>query len=311
MAETLTEQRRAVLSRITALDREVATLSDPAERARFERSHAGVKAEAARYMPDRPELAAFAQPDEGGRYRGVPVGADPMARELAAQAGRRVAALAQEAGLDGATTAARYASDAAAPRRLAEQWEREERTALARSLSAQGREVGADGPEVGARLRELREKIDVVHASAAAEIEAVGAARARLGRAAERGGPVTQDGVARTEQDLERLLSAEEKRAILERGAEGARAVAPGEDGARVLARIHLAAVARDESRDAATREQARATLAGIEARPGVARDGPQASRDGQGRDATAPDDAADRAPKAPSRRRDDDGHGL
>jgi type IV secretion system T-DNA border endonuclease VirD2 len=310
MAETLTEQRRAVLSRIAAMDREVAGLTEPAERARFERSHAAIKAEASRYIPDRPDLAGFAEPDEAGRYRGLRVSDDPRAREIATDAGRRVAALAREAGLDGAAAAARHASDAAAPKRLADAWEREERAAIAAALSRKGRATGPDDPEVAGALRALRAQIAAVHAGAAAEIETATAERAQLGRIVERGGPVTPEGFAKAERDVARLLSAEEKQAILERGPEGAQALTPSAAGARVLARLHLAGVARDETAEDALRARARATLAALDAEA-ARRDAGQRSRDGLEQGDAGRNGADAPASRGRARRRDDDGHGL
>ena len=312
MAETLTEQRREVLSRIAAMDREVAGLTEPAERARFERSHAAIKAEASRYIPDRPDLAAFAEADGDGRYRGLRVSDDPRAREIAADAGRRVARLAQEAGLDGAVTAARYASDAAAPvpRGLADAWEREERAAIAGALSRQGRATGPDDRQVAATLRALRAQIGAVHADAAAEIETATAERTQLGRMVERGGPVTPEGFAKAERDVARLLSAAEKQAILERGAEGAQALAPSALGARVLARLHLAGVARDETAEDALRARARATLAELDAEA-ARRDAGQPSRESLEQGDAGRSGADAPTPRDRARRRDDDGHGL
>lgn len=305
MAQTLTEQRRDVLSRIAAMDREVAGLVDPADRARFERSHAAIKAEASRYFPDRPELAAFVEADGDGRYRGLRVGDDPKAREIAGEAGRRVAALAAEAGLDGAVTVARHGAEAPAPKLLADVWEGEERAAIARALGREGRAVAPDAAPVTLVLRDLRERIGAVHAAAAVEIETASRERDQLGRMADRGGPVTPEGFAKAERDVARLLSAEEKQAILERGADGARAVAATPDGARVLARLHLEPVARDEAADATVRSQARAILA----RLGAGLDAGAAATDAARRAPDGVDPTAEARDRG--RRRDDDGHGL
>ncbi|MAS43323.1 MAG: hypothetical protein CML46_13705 [Rhodobacteraceae bacterium] len=157
MAQTLATARQEARDKIAAVDARIEAMRDPVEQVKFQRQAAMMKAEAAPILGDA-GLMNFARPAEPGRYAGLPPG-EGRIDAIRAEADRRVSAIAERAGLNGAAMVERY-SGGAPSRALAESYakseakERENRrgtngapeeTAAQRdaALTAMHREIGA------------------------------------------------------------------------------------------------------------------------------------------------------------------------
>lgn len=168
MAQTLATARQEARDKIAAVDARIEAMRDPVEQVKFQRQAAMMKAEAAPVLGDA-GLMNFAKPAEPGRYAGLAPG-EGRAEAVRAEADRRVSAIAERAGLNGAAMVERY-SGGAPSRALAESYakseakEREarrattgapEETAAQRdaALTAMHREIGT----VYQAARELAER---------------------------------------------------------------------------------------------------------------------------------------------------------
>lgn len=157
MAQTLATARQEARDKIAAVDARIEAMRDPVEQVKFQRQAAMMKAEAAPVL-GYAGLMNFARPAEPGRYAGLPPG-EGRIDAIRAEADRRVSAIAERAGLNGAAMVERY-SGSAPSRALAESYakseakEREarrattgapEETAAQRdaALTAMHREIGA------------------------------------------------------------------------------------------------------------------------------------------------------------------------
>ncbi|SDX93683.1 type IV secretion system T-DNA border endonuclease VirD2 [Albimonas donghaensis] len=157
MAQTLAGARQEARDKIAAVDARIEAMRDPVEQVKFQRQAAMMKAEAAPVLGDA-GLMNFARPAEQGRYAGLPAG-EGRVDAIRAEADRRVSAIAERAGLNGAAMVERY-SGGAPSRALAESYakseakERENRRAITgapeetaaqrdAALTAMHREIGA------------------------------------------------------------------------------------------------------------------------------------------------------------------------
>jgi type IV secretion system T-DNA border endonuclease VirD2 len=256
MAETIAEQRWSVLANFERMDRELATIERPADRARLERSAAAIKAEAAAYMPDRDELRAFARLEESGRYRGVEAG-EGRGPEIKASADAAVAEIARQAGLDPEVVTARYdGGPVAAP--VAERWRREELAALTKADGGDEKRLTRDETEgVERRLAAIHHEIGEVYTKAGRAIHEAAEARARarteVGRAVAEGGPEEGAEARALARRAREVLSVEER----ERLARGdPRALAGLTEDAEAQGRL-ARAYQEVERREAATRDRA------------------------------------------------------
>ncbi len=122
MAERLEQARTTVRDNFDVLDARVSGIPHGADRVRFERQVAELKAEAAPSMPERDALRAYVQPSLDGRYQGMREEAfGPHHSEIKAEADRVVKLLAERAGLNGDAMVARYSGEAPS-RGLAQQY---------------------------------------------------------------------------------------------------------------------------------------------------------------------------------------------
>ncbi|OWJ75045.1 relaxase/mobilization nuclease domain-containing protein [Haematobacter genomosp. 1] len=112
MAERLEQARTVVRDEFNDMDRTVSGFPPGADRVRFERQIAELKADAAPSMPERDALRAYLQPAPDGQYRGMREDGDPRHSEIKAEADRQVKQLAERAGLNGDAMIARYSGDA-------------------------------------------------------------------------------------------------------------------------------------------------------------------------------------------------------
>ncbi|WP_179209284.1 relaxase/mobilization nuclease domain-containing protein [Haematobacter genomosp. 1] len=138
MAERLEQARTTVRDNFTSMDQTVADIPAGADRVRFERQIAELKAEAAPSMPERDALRAFLQPAPDGQYRGMREdNYDARYAEIKGQADRQVEQLAERAGLNGIAMVARYSGEAPS-RGLAQQYAASEAQEREMSRSQRG-----------------------------------------------------------------------------------------------------------------------------------------------------------------------------
>ena len=123
MAQTLQAARQEARDKIAAVDARIEAMRDPVAQVRFQRQAAMMKAEAAPVLGDS-GLMNFSRPAEPGRYAGLAPG-EGRAESIRAEADRRVSAIAERAGLNGAAMVERY-SGGAPSRALAESYARSE-----------------------------------------------------------------------------------------------------------------------------------------------------------------------------------------
>ena len=123
MARTLATARQEARDKIAAVDARIEAMRDPVAQVRFQRQAAMMKAEAAPVL-GASGLMNFSRPAEPGRYAGLPPGEGGV-DAIRAEADRRVSAIAERAGLNGAAMVERY-SGGAPSRALAESYARSE-----------------------------------------------------------------------------------------------------------------------------------------------------------------------------------------
>ena len=127
-SETIRGRRAQVMTSVDALDRELATIPDAAQRAPLERDAAALKASYARLVPEDAGLRSNARTASAGLYRGVKRETDETeeAARIRERTYRTTIELAEQHGFYGETVAARYADDRPVSAALAERWKREE-----------------------------------------------------------------------------------------------------------------------------------------------------------------------------------------
>ena len=173
----VTDEVRAKFAR---LDADADEIDDPAERMRVLRQIGDLKAATARHMRDPGDLRPFTEPDESGRYAGVP-GDDIVSTEIREAADAVARDVAADYGLDPEATVARY-SGPAPSRGLARQFaeaEARERAETRRLTGAEPERPVDRDAALAAMRGELRnvydEACDIVrerHARVAAERDA-------------------------------------------------------------------------------------------------------------------------------------------
>jgi hypothetical protein len=112
MAETIEQVQAEVRQNFVALEAEIRSVRDPAQRAAFLRDLAGLKAEAAPMLRDDLELQGYQTERAHPDYRGLPeVPGDARAAAIKTAADRTVAGLAERVGLRPEAALARYAGE--------------------------------------------------------------------------------------------------------------------------------------------------------------------------------------------------------
>ena len=112
MAETIEQVQAEVRQNFVALEAEIRSVRDPAQRAAFLRDLAGLKAEAAPMLRDDLELQGYRAEAVHADYRGLPeVAGDTRAVAIKTAADQAVAGLAERVGLQPEAALARYAGE--------------------------------------------------------------------------------------------------------------------------------------------------------------------------------------------------------
>lgn len=112
MAETIEQVQAEVRQNFVALEAEIRSVRDPAQRAAFLRDLAGLKAEAAPMLREDLELQGYRTETAHPDYRGLPkVAGDARAAAIKAEADGQVGRLAERVGLQPEAALARYAGE--------------------------------------------------------------------------------------------------------------------------------------------------------------------------------------------------------
>lgn len=205
MAETIEQVQAEVRQNFVALEAEIRSVRDPAQRAEFLRDLAGLKAEAAPMLRDDLELQGYRAERAHPDYRGLPeVAGDARAIVIKTAADRTVAGLAERVGLRPEAALARYAGESVSlglgrdyrAEELAERAaDRATRGAPAERVDVSMALIAAFHRQAGAVYRDAAERLRELERG---EAKARGGGEVGIGRDAATGGRAGPDAETRS-----------------------------------------------------------------------------------------------------------------